>query len=154
MNLSRGGKHGLGGPSSAQAVGWDGSPVGSLTILYDESCALCLRCRDWLLTQPCLLPVELLPSGAPEVRRRYEAAEEWLGRELIAVDDRGRAWVGPAAFLTCLWATARYRRWAYLLARPGFAPLTERFFVHVSKRRFHWGPVFGERDPDCPGATR
>ena len=112
----------------------------SLTILFDESCALCRRCRDWLLTQPCLVPVLLLPAGSQEARSRYGDLAPWLGKELVVVDDGGRAWIGPAAFVTCLWATARYRTVSYLLARRGLAPLAEKFFVFVSKRRdrFSW----------------
>jgi predicted DCC family thiol-disulfide oxidoreductase YuxK len=122
--------------------------VGMLTVLYDEKCGLCRRSRDWLLTQPCLVPVELLPSGSAEARERYGSLP-WLGQELVAVDDRGRAWVGPAAFLTCLWATARYRPWAYRLAGPKLAPLAGRFFKLVSKRRDRWSAWLGRDDPDC-----
>src|SRR5438876_6017750 len=95
----------------------------TLTVIYDESCALCRRCRDWLLTQPCMVSVELVPSGDPATRARFPELTPWLGRDLVVVDDRGHAWVGPAAFLTCLWATARYRPWAYRLAGPRLAPL-------------------------------
>src|SRR3712207_2282108 len=103
-----------------------------LTVLYDESCALCRRCRDWLLTQPCLVDVELVPAGSPLARSKYAAVQPWLGRELIVVNDEGHAWMGPAAFVTCLWATARYRSISYSLARPHLAPLAERFFMLVS----------------------
>jgi hypothetical protein len=101
-----------------------------------------------LLTQPCHLEVELLPAGSLTARERYGALA-WLGRELIAVDERGRAWVGPGAFLACLWATVRYRAWAYRLSTPTLAPLAVRFFVHVSKRRDRYGAWLGQRDPDC-----
>ena len=120
----------------------------TLTVLYDERCALCRRCRDWLLTQPCLVPVELLAAGSAEARARFGGLP-WLGRELIAVDDQGRAWVGPAAFLTCLWATVRYRRWAYRLSTPKLAPLAERFFMMVSRRRDRWSGRLDPNDSDC-----
>lgn len=123
--------------------------VARLTVLYDESCAICRRARDWLLTQPCLVEVELLPAGLPPVRRRFLGTEQWLGRELVVVDDRGRAWIGPAAFLTCLWATVRYRSWAYRLATLGLAPLAERFFRLVSKRRDRWSSWLRRDDPEC-----
>ena len=112
----------------------------SLTILYDESCGLCRRARDWLLTQPCRLPVELLPAGAPAVRSRFASVAPWMGRELVVVDERGRAWIGPSAFLMCLWATARYRATSHNLARPSRAPHAERFFRFVSDKRsrFTW----------------
>lgn len=120
----------------------------SLTILYDESCALCRRCRDWLLTQPCLVPVRLLPAGSPEARSRYASMEPWLGKELVVVDDRGNAWVGPAAFVLCLWATAKYRSASYVLARPSLAPLAERFFVFVSKRRDRFARWVDDSEPE------
>lgn len=120
----------------------------SLTVLYDERCALCRRCRDWLLTQPCLLPVSLVPAGSVVGDARHTSVEPWLGKELVVVDDAGRSWVGPAAFLTCLWATARYRSVSYVLSRPGLAPLAERFFLFVSKRRDRFSTLVQDRD-DC-----
>jgi predicted DCC family thiol-disulfide oxidoreductase YuxK len=122
--------------------------VSRLTILYDERCAFCLRCRDWLATQPCLVPVELLGAGSAEARRRY-GAMPWLGNELVVVDGSGRVWVGPPAFLMCLWATARYRGWACTLSKPGYERHAERFFVYVSKRRSAWGRWLDRDDPDC-----
>jgi predicted DCC family thiol-disulfide oxidoreductase YuxK len=119
-----------------------------LTVLYDERCAFCLRCRDWLAHQPCLVEVELLPAGSAVARERYGAVP-WLGSELVVVNDRGQAWVGPAAFIVCLWATIRYRPWSYLLSRPEFSSHTARFFLHVSKRRGRWGEWLGRKDDDC-----
>jgi len=124
-----------------------------LTVLYDERCAICRRCRDWLLTQPCLVEVELLPAGSAEARARYGRLP-WLGSELVAIDEQGRAWIGPAAFLTCLWATVRYRSWAYRLSSPTLAPLAERFFWMVSKRRDRWSGWLGRDDPDCSWCDR
>jgi predicted DCC family thiol-disulfide oxidoreductase YuxK len=121
---------------------------GKLTIFYDERCAFCRRCRDWLLTQPCLVPVELLPAGA---ERREQIVDELsaIGHELVVADDRGRVWVGGPAFLMCMWATVRYRPWAYRLARPAFAPFAERFFRFVSKRRDRWSAWMERDDPSC-----
>lgn len=118
-----------------------------LTVLYDERCPFCLRCRDWLLGQPCLVDVRLLPAGAPAVRERY-GAFPLLGDELAVFDERGHGWVGGAAFLMCLWATARYRSWSYRLARPLFAPYAERFFRFVSSRRDRWNRWL-DRDSEC-----
>ena len=118
-----------------------------LTVVYDERCAFCRRCRDWLAAQPCLVEVELLPAGSAEARRRYGSLP-WMGAELVAVDQDGRVWVGPAAFVVCLWATYRYRPWSYVLARPGFSGHTERFFRKVSKRRDRWSDWLGRREAD------
>jgi predicted DCC family thiol-disulfide oxidoreductase YuxK len=119
-----------------------------LTVLYDERCAFCLRCRDWLLGQPCLVEVELLPAGSAVAKQRY-GSFPILGDELVVFDDQGRGWVGAAAFLTCLWATARYRPWAYRFARPHLAPHAERFFRFVSKRRDRWNRWLDQDDGDC-----
>jgi predicted DCC family thiol-disulfide oxidoreductase YuxK len=133
--------------ASASAVTVPTEPTRRLTVLYDERCRFCLRCRDWLLGQPCLVEVEMLPAGSPAARRRYGALPV-LGDELVVFDDRGRGWVGAAAFLVCLWATARYRPWAYRLSRPAFAHHAERFFLFVSKRRDRWNRWL-DQDDDC-----
>jgi len=119
-----------------------------LFVLYDERCAVCRRARDWLLTQPCFVEVELLPAGSSAARRRFGAVP-WLGKELVVADDQGQVWVGPAAFLTCLWATVRYRAWSYRLAGPRLSHLAERFFLLVSKRRDRWSAWLGRDDTDC-----
>jgi predicted DCC family thiol-disulfide oxidoreductase YuxK len=119
-----------------------------LIVLYDENCALCRRARDWLLAQPTFVQLILVPAGSAAARARYGALP-WLGQELVVIDQEGRAWVGPAAFLTCLWATVRYRSWAYRLSGPRLAPLAERFFMLVSKRRDRWSAWLGRDDPDC-----
>jgi predicted DCC family thiol-disulfide oxidoreductase YuxK len=119
-----------------------------LTVLYDERCAVCRRARDWLLTQPCYVEVELVASGSAVAMDRYGAVP-WLGHELVAADQEGRVWIGPAAFLTCLWATVRYRPWAYRLSGPTLAPLAERFFMFISKRRDRWSAWLGPDDASC-----
>ena len=121
---------GPGTPASAPPAG----ETTRLTILYDERCAFCLRCRDWLASQPCLVEVDLLPAGSPEARARYGTVPG-IGRELVVGDEHGRIWVGPPAFIVCLWATARYRAWAFRLSQRGWSRHAERFFARVSKRR-------------------
>jgi predicted DCC family thiol-disulfide oxidoreductase YuxK len=106
----------------------------SLTVLFDPGCALCRRCRDWMLRQPTYVDLRFLPCTADEARVRYGDIP-WLGDELVVVGDAGEVWVGPAAFLTCLWALEDWRQWSYRLAGPAFAPLAERFFVVLSDRR-------------------
>jgi predicted DCC family thiol-disulfide oxidoreductase YuxK len=122
-----------------------------LTVVYDETCALCRRCRDWLATEPLEIELELLAAGSPAAQDRYGTLP-WLGQELVVVADDGRAWVGPAAFLTCLWATRRWRPWSYRLAGPAFAPLAERFFHAVSANRRRLGGML--ESPECEWCAR
>jgi predicted DCC family thiol-disulfide oxidoreductase YuxK len=123
-------------------------PAQALTIVYDETCALCRRARDWLLTQPCLVDVELIAAGSDEAKHRYGALP-WLGNELVAVDEHGNAWIGPSAFLASMWATAKYRPWAFRLATPKLAPKAEHFFMWISKRRDTWSSWLAKDDPEC-----
>lgn len=119
-----------------------------LTIVYDEHCAVCRRARDWLLTQPTHVPLELIAAGSPAAMRRFKGLP-WLGKELVAGDDEGNVWVGPAAFLTALWATRRYRGWSYRMSGERLAPLAESFFRMVSARRHRWSRFLDDDEEEC-----
>lgn len=106
----------------------------AFTVVYDESCALCERCAHWLAWQPRYVEVAFLAAGSPAARERFGGLP-WLGSDLVVVADDGRTWIGPAAFLVCLWTTRRWRSWSFILSGPAFAPLAERFFHMVSARR-------------------
>ena len=120
----------------------------SLTIVYDEHCGVCRRTRDWLLTQPMHVQVELLAAGSPAARRRFGSVP-WLRKELVVADDTGNVWVGPAAFITAMWATRRYRPWSYRLSGDHLAPLAESFFRTISSRRHRWSRFFEDDEPEC-----
>jgi len=119
-----------------------------LTIVYDEHCAVCRRARDWLLTQPTHVPLELIAAGSPAAMGRFKGLP-WLGKELMAADDQGNVWVGPAAFLTALWATRRYRGWSFRMSGERLAPLAESFFRMVSARRHRWARFLDDDEEEC-----
>lgn len=106
----------------------------ALTVLYDPGCRLCLRCRAWMLSQESYVELRFIPATSKEARAEFGDLP-WLGDELVVVGDAGEVWVGPAAFLTCLWALTEWRAWSYRLAEPGLASLAERFFLLVSSNR-------------------
>ena len=118
----------------------------SLTVLYDERCGVCIRARDWLLTEPTHLPVELLAAGSPAARSRYSAVP-WRGAELVVIDDQGQVWAGPTAFLVTMWATVRWRSWSYRLTGRHLSPLAERFFRTISSHRTRVNALLSE--PEC-----
>jgi predicted DCC family thiol-disulfide oxidoreductase YuxK len=105
-----------------------------LTVVYDATCALCLRCRVWMQDQAAYVELEFLPSQCAEAKARYGEVP-WLGAELVVVSDHGEVWVGPAAFIMALWALRDYREWSYLLSGESFSKLAERFFLSLSHRR-------------------
>ena len=105
-----------------------------LTVVTDENCELCRRCRAWLSQQPLLVGVEFLAVGSDEAVRRYGS----LGNRrdvLIVADEHGRIWSGPDAFVMCLWATDSYRGYARWAARPGWRTLAKLLFSTVSSNR-------------------
>jgi predicted DCC family thiol-disulfide oxidoreductase YuxK len=108
--------------------------VTTLTILYDAACPLCVRCRRWMDGQAAYVELAFLDCSSPEAHARYGAVP-WLQQELVVVADTGEAWVGPAAFLVCLWALRDWREWSYRLSGPLLLPLAARFFHMISERR-------------------
>ena len=109
-------------------------PALALTVLYDGDCAFCVRCRSWLEHQITYVHVRFVAAQSAEARERF-AGFPWLGAELVVVDEWGRVWVGPAAFLMCLWATRRYREWGARLSAPTTSGMAEQFFHAVSSHR-------------------
>jgi predicted DCC family thiol-disulfide oxidoreductase YuxK len=108
-------------------------PVRRLTVLYDERCTRCRRYAAWLTKQRFRVQVELLPAGSPAARVRYPHVEQWLGRELVVVDNNARAWIGPPAFVMCLWAMDRGRMAAFIASHPISGKPATAFFRHLSK---------------------
>jgi predicted DCC family thiol-disulfide oxidoreductase YuxK len=124
-----------------------------LTILYDASCPLCVRCRDWLATQAAFVELELLASGSLEAIRRFGEVP-WLGEELVVVSDEGEVWAGAAAFLVALWALEDYREWSYRLSGESLSKVAERFFVGLSHKRRWLGTWFGHTRCTSDRCTR
>jgi predicted DCC family thiol-disulfide oxidoreductase YuxK len=106
----------------------------TLTVLYDATCALCVRCRDWVSRQEALLPIRFVACNSTEARSTYGVVP-WLGEELVVVSNHGDVWAGPAAFITMLWALGEWREWSYRISSPALAPLAERFFNAASSNR-------------------
>jgi predicted DCC family thiol-disulfide oxidoreductase YuxK len=124
-----------------------------LLVVYDERCELCRRCRAWLESEPAYVPLRFLPAGSWEVGHLWGDLP-WIGADLVVVADDGQAWIGPAAFLTCLWATKRYRGWSTILSGEALAPMAERFFSLVSHQRRRINRFLGPGDDCADGQCR
>lgn len=106
-----------------------------LTVLYDENCAFCVRCAQWLVAQEAYVPLECVPAGSPHARRRFGELRRAKKQELVVVDDRGGVYREADAFLMCLFALVEYRKWALRLAAPALRPLARSAFELLSSNR-------------------
>lgn len=119
-------------PHAAQAE--DAWAVARLIVIYDERCEFCRRCRAWLEGQPQLVPLDFAAAGEPAVAA-WANGRIPVGDELVVVADDGATWVGPAAFIVCLWALRDHRRTAVRLQRPSLRPLAKQFLHAFSAGR-------------------
>lgn len=107
-----------------------------LTVLYDDSCEFCRRCRRWLESQAKYVRVDFLPLQAEETVARYpELAEEILALRFIVVTDQGDVYFDSDARLLCLWATYEYRLLAMSASGPLLRQVADSLFELVSRNR-------------------
>ncbi|CAM5497670.1 hypothetical protein STAFG_4877 [Streptomyces afghaniensis 772] len=127
------------------------APVRRLTVLYDAECSLCAFLRDWLLRQPKLVPLELVPAASEEARGRFPGLDHGATlEEITVVGDAGQVYRGPAAWIVTLWALREYRPLAHRLSTPSGARLAKGAVLAAAKWRgaqwnrgqgggAHWG---------------
>ncbi|MEV6106387.1 DCC1-like thiol-disulfide oxidoreductase family protein [Streptomyces sp. NPDC051940] len=93
------------------------APVRRLTVLYDAGCSLCVHLRGWLVRQRQLVPLDLVPCGSDEARRRFPELDHAATREEITVvGDSGQVYRGQRAWIVVLWALAGHRGTAHRLS--------------------------------------
>jgi predicted DCC family thiol-disulfide oxidoreductase YuxK len=109
--------------------------VKKITVLYDARCGFCVRCRDWLLTQPSFVEIECLFAGSSEAARRFPGLVGPGPAELLVVSEDGGVYRGASAWIVCLWALREWREWSLSLADPALFPFARRFFDAVSASR-------------------
>ncbi len=105
-----------------------------LQVYYDAACPFCRACRNWLARQPAIVPLRFVASGSRQADMLLGHLP-WYGRDLIVMDERGNFWVGPAAFVMCLWALEGTRTLAELLTWPILGSVARLFFSIVSDGR-------------------
>lgn len=50
-----------------------GGGIQGFTVLFDANCPLCRAARRWLTSRAQLVPLEFVPAGSAEARRRFPA---------------------------------------------------------------------------------
>ncbi|MCD9873496.1 thiol-disulfide oxidoreductase DCC family protein [Streptomyces guryensis] len=127
--------------SEATATKADRVPVRRLTVLYDAECALCAFLRDWLVRQPQLVPLELVPAASEEARRRFPGLDHGATLdEITVVGDAGQVYRAAAAWIVTLWALREHRPLAHRLSTPSGARLARGAVLAAAKwRGAMWG---------------
>ncbi|MEU4092767.1 DCC1-like thiol-disulfide oxidoreductase family protein [Streptomyces sp. NPDC026673] len=116
-------------------------PVRRLTVLYDPDCSLCSFVRGWLARQRQIVPLDLVPVGSEEARRRFpELDHATTLREITVIGDSGQIYRDDAAWLVCLWALAEYRPMAHRLSTRAGAPVARAAVLAAARfREAQWG---------------
>lgn len=111
--------------------------MNTLYILYDNTCPVSLRHREWLSRQEALAPLHWLAHQAEEVPCRFPGiAAHLVPRELTVVSDDGQLWTGPAASVMCLFALEDHRELAERLAWPNLLPYARTALELLSREVF------------------
>ena len=115
-------------------------PVTSITIVYDASCGLCTRWKDWIGRQLPLVSIQFAAAGSAEARKNFSNLPPG---ELAVVADTGEVWLGNHAWIVCLWALRDYRSLAVRLTSPLLLLLAREAFTVVSRNRFALSSLLG-----------
>ena len=107
-----------------------------LYVLFDQECALCQGCRQWLMRQQSFIELHFIPLQSPEIARLFPGLQEWdqldLREKLVVVSDEGAVYQGQYAWIMCLYALREYREWGQRLAHPALLPFARRVCEVVS----------------------
>ena len=124
------------------------------TVLYDAGCPLCSRFRDWLVRQPTLVPLELVPAASDEARRRFPTLDHARTlREVTVVGPDGSVYARERAWVVCLWATAKHRPLAERLATPSGLPFARgAAYAAAGLRALSSGGRRGDYGAGCVGS--
>ncbi|MFF1313788.1 thiol-disulfide oxidoreductase DCC family protein [Streptomyces sp. NPDC058320] len=105
-------------------------------LLYDARCPLCTFLRNWLARQRQLVPLDLVPAGSEEARRRCPGIDHISTlSEITLVGDSGQIYRGPAAWVVTLWALSEYRPLSHKFSTPAGARLARAAVLAAAKYR-------------------
>ncbi|MFI7384536.1 thiol-disulfide oxidoreductase DCC family protein [Streptomyces sp. NPDC049813] len=111
-------------------------PVRRLTVLYDAECPLCAFARGWLGRQRQLVPLEFVPAGSDEARRRFPALDHTATlSDITVLGDGGQLYRGSAAWVVCMWALREYRATAHRMATPAGMKVAKQVVLGAAKYR-------------------
>lgn len=108
-----------------------------LFVLFDSECALCQRCRRWLMEQPAFIELRFVSLHEPDLAARFPGIQAMRpGEQLLVVSDEGAVYRGPYAWIMCLYSLRKYRVHAQRLAHPALLPWARRVCELLSAHRY------------------
>ena len=128
-----------------------------LYVLYDASCGLCSRVREWTEQQPQFVTLEFIPAGSRRAAQMFPGLqrEGVKPAELLVIDNDGGIYHEGDAWLMCLWALAEYREWSARLSGPMLLPLARQAFALLSQGRSSLSAMLGYMsDEELAGALQ
>jgi predicted DCC family thiol-disulfide oxidoreductase YuxK len=107
-----------------------------MLVLYDPTCGLCCRVKDWLLGQRKYVDLIFVPANSEEAWYRFPKLNHPRTlSELTVITERGAVYRDAKAWLMCLWALGDYRAWALRLASPELLPTAKQVIGMISENR-------------------
>ncbi|MFB7484245.1 thiol-disulfide oxidoreductase DCC family protein [Streptomyces anulatus] len=138
-------------PEPAPYAAGGPAPVRRLTVLYDAQCPLCVHLRNWLQRQRQLVPLDLVPAGSAEARRRFPELDHAATlAEITVVGDLGQVYREASAWIVCLWALAKYRSRAHWLTTPAGRPFARGTVLAAARYRSLALPPCAPGVRECP----
>ncbi len=123
-----------------------------LTVLYDTNCGLCRNVRDWLAQEPQFVELRFLAANSDAARQRFPKLDHQASlRDVTVIGESGEVFVGPGAWLICLWALRDYREWSLRLSSPQMRPHVRSLVEWVAQNRLR---LSGGRAAVCDEACK
>jgi len=120
-----------------------------LYVLYDPTCELCCRLKNWIIIQRSWIGIAVIEQGSEKAKRLFPELEHIAGKEDLAViSDEGDVYLNDSAWIMVLYALVEYREWASRLTSPLLMPLARQAFAALSKNR-HWISSLLSSDDDA-----
>jgi predicted DCC family thiol-disulfide oxidoreductase YuxK len=121
-----------------------------LYVLYDPTCELCRRLKEWILVQRSWIGIAVLEAGSEKARRLFPELEQIATRDDLAViSDEGDVYLNNHAWIMVLYAMVEYREWAARLTHPLLAPLARQAFAALSRNRHFLSSWLSTEDPEA-----
>jgi len=108
-----------------------------MSVYYDEQCAFCRYCVQWLLKQAKFIEIDFYLFPQLQDKLGKEKYHQWFNdeKELVVIYDNA-IFKHNKALLMCLYALIDYREWSYRLSSPALLPRVKNVYNFISASRY------------------